>query len=164
MAKNVMEYRGEYEDKLYWERVDRNLGWLGDTEVEQRKRQAKLRETTIGIAGTGGIGGAVATRLVRMGARHLKLADPDDFDVTNIQRQLGASLDNVGRNKAEVVAEQAFELSRDVDIDVYPDGITPKNAQDFMDGCDYVMDQMEFWQVKNRYALHRAFRASRQCR
>lgn len=82
--------------------------------------------------------------------------------------QLGASLDNVGRNKAEVVAEvvaeQAFELTRDVNIEVYPQGITPQTAESFMDGCDYVMDQMEFWQVKNRYALHRAFRASSRCR
>lgn len=33
-----------------------------------------------------------------------------------------------------------------------------------MDGCDYVMDQMEFYQIKNRYALHREFRASNRCR
>ena len=164
MAAKIIEYRGTYDDKLYWERVDRNLGWLGNTEEEQRERQVKLRDATIGIAGTGGIGGAVAIRLVRMGARNLKLADPDYFDITNIQRQLGASLDNVGRNKAEVVAEQAFELSRDVNIDAYPEGITPDTAEGFVDGCDYVMDQMEFWQVKNRYALHRAFRASHRCR
>ena len=164
MAVKTIQYRGDYDDKLYWERVDRNLGWLGDTVEEQRARQEKLRDAVIGIVGTGGIGGAVATRLVRMGARNLKLADPDNFDVTNIQRQLGASLENVGRNKAEVVAEMAFELTRDVNIDVYPQGITPETAEHFMDGCDYVMDQMEFYQVRNRYALHRAFRASDRCR
>jgi len=164
MGAKVIQYRGDYDEKLYWERVDRNLGWLGDTEDEQRARQEKLRDSVIGIVGTGGIGGAVATRLVRMGARHLKLADPDEFDVTNIQRQLGASLENVGRNKAEVVAEMAFELSRDIDIDVYPQGITPETAEHFMIGCDYVMDQMEFYQIENRYALHRAFRASDRCR
>lgn len=163
MTVKVTEYRGEYDDKLYWERVDRNLGWLGDTADEQRRRQEKLRDSVIGIVGTGGIGGAVATRLVRMGARNLKLADPDEFDITNIQRQLGASLGNVGRNKAEVVAEMAFELTKDVNIDVYPEGITPDTAEHFMADCDYVMDQMEFYQVQNRYALHRAFRASDRC-
>lgn len=35
----------------------------------------KLRDAVIGIAGTGGIGGALAARLVRMGVRNLKLAD-----------------------------------------------------------------------------------------
>lgn len=164
MSTEIIRYRGEYDDKFYWERVDRNLGWLGNSEEEQRARQEKLRDAVIGIVGTGGIGGAVATRLVRMGARKLKLADPDDFDVTNIQRQLGASVQNVGRNKAEVVAELAYDLSRDVEIDVYPQGINPDTAEPFMDGCDFVMDQMEFFQIKNRYALHRAFRASPRCR
>lgn len=157
-------YRGDYDDGLYWERVDRSLGWLGDSREEQRTRQEKLRDAVIGIAGTGGIGGAVATRLVRMGARNLKLADPDGFEVSNIQRQLGASVGTLGQNKAEVVAEMAYELSRDVNIDVFPEGITPATAVEFMDGCDVVLDQMDFYQVANRYALHRAFRASDRCR
>ncbi|HSR24632.1 MAG TPA: ThiF family adenylyltransferase [Candidatus Eisenbacteria bacterium] len=157
-------YRGEYDDTLYWERIDRSLGWLGDTIEEQRGRQEKLRDAVIGIVGTGGIGGAVAVRLARMGARNLKLADPDQFDVSNIQRQLGASLDTVGRNKAEVVAEHAYGITRDVNIDVFPEGINPDSAEMFMDGCDYVMDQMEFFQIRNRYALHRAFRKSDRCR
>jgi molybdopterin/thiamine biosynthesis adenylyltransferase len=157
-------YRGSYDDAFYWERVDRNLGWLGTDPDEQRARQEKLRDAVIGVVGTGGIGGAVATRLVRMGARNLKLADPDFFELTNVQRQLGASKDTIGRNKAEVVAELAYELTGDVNIDVFPEGITPDSAEEFMSGCDYVMDQMEFFQIANRYALHRAFRASDRCR
>ncbi len=157
-------YRGTYDDDFYWERVNRNLGWLGNTIEEQRHRQELLRDAVIGIVGTGGIGGAVAARLVRMGALNLKLADPDNFDLTNVQRQYGAGRDTIGRNKAEVVAEQIYALTGDVNIDVFPEGITPESAEEFMDGCDYVMDQMEFFQIANRYALHRAFRASDRCR
>ncbi|CAM3043214.1 MULTISPECIES: ThiF family adenylyltransferase [Corynebacterium] len=94
--------RGHYDEDFYWERVDRNLGWLGDTTEEQRERQARLRDAVIGIVGTGGIGGAAAARLVRMGALNLKLADPDHFDLTNVQRQYGAGRDTIGRNKAEI--------------------------------------------------------------
>lgn len=159
-----LRFRGTYDDAFYWERVDRNLGWLGDSPAEQRSRQEKLRDAVIGIVGTGGIGGAVAARLVRMGARNLKLADPDHFELSNVQRQLGASRETIGRNKAEVVAEQVFALTGDVNIDVFSEGITPDSAAEFMNGCDYVMDQMEFFQIKNRYALHRAFRASDRCR
>ncbi len=157
-------YRGTYDDAFYWERVDRNLGWLGNTAEEQRDRQELLRDAVIGVVGTGGIGGAVAARLVRMGALNLKLADPDHFDLSNVQRQYGAGKDTIGRNKAEVVAEKIYALTGDVNIDVYPEGITPESAEEFMNGCDYVMDQMEFFQIKNRYALHRAFRASDRCR
>ena len=157
-------YRGDYDDTFYWDRVDRNLGWLGDTPEEQRARQEKLRDSVIGVVGTGGIGGAVALRLVRMGVRNLKLADFDVFELSNVQRQVGADVKNIGRNKAEVVAEMAYDLTRDVNIDIYTEGITPATAEDFMDGCDYVMDQMEFFQIKNRYALHRAFRKSDRCK
>ncbi len=157
-------YRGSYDDRLYWQRVSRNLGWLGSTAGQQRERQERLRDSVVGIVGTGGIGGAAAARLARMGVRHLKLADPDVFDVSNIQRQLGADLEHVGRNKAEVVAEAVFNITGDVDIDVFPEGVNPDSAQEFVEGCDYVMDQMEFFQIKNRYALHRAFRNSDRCR
>ncbi|MFI1331888.1 ThiF family adenylyltransferase [Streptomyces sp. NPDC020845] len=157
-------YRGTYDEKFYWERVDRNLGWLGNTPEEQRARQEKLRDSVIGIVGTGGIGGAVAMRLARMGVRNLKLADPDIFELSNVQRQMGADVKTIGRNKAEVVAEMTYDLTKDVNIDVFPEGITPDSAEEFMDGCDYVMDQMEFYQVKNRYALHRAFRKSDRCK
>lgn len=157
------QYRELYDENLYWDRVNRNLGWLGDSEKEQRERQERLRDSVIGIVGTGGIGGAVALRLVRMGVRRLKLADPDEFDVSNIQRQAGADLANIGRNKAEVVAEAAYDLTKDVDIDVFPEGMNDDSAAEFVDGCDYVMDQMDFFQIANRYALHRSFRAAPRC-
>ena len=164
-TKQRPRYRAEKrDDAFYWERVNRSLGWLGSTDEEQRERQEKLRNAVVGVVGTGGIGGAVALRLVRLGVGNLKLADPDSFDESNINRQMGADLEHLGRNKAEVVAEMAYNLTRDVNIDVFPEGITPASAEEFVDGCDYVMDQMEFYEVGNRYALHRAFRASERCR
>lgn len=63
----------------------------------------KLRDAVVGIAGTGGIGGALAARLVRMGVRNLKLADPDSFDVTNMNRQMGADLDHLGKTKLKLL-------------------------------------------------------------
>lgn len=162
-VSNRLAYQSTHDEEFYWERVNRNLGWLGDTAEEQRDRQERLRDSVIGIVGTGGIGGAVALRLARMGVRHLKLADPDAFEVSNIQRQVGADVHNLGRNKATVVAEMVNALTNDVNIDVFPEGLTPHTAEEFVDGCDYVMDQMEFFQIANRYALHRAYRASEHC-
>lgn len=153
-------YIAKPNEEMYWERVNRSLGWLGNTEAEQRERQEKLKNAVIGIAGTGGIGGQLAQRLVRLGVRNLKLADPDTFDISNMNRQMGADLEHIGKNKAEVVAEMTYALNHDVNIAVYPEGITPETAQDFVEDCDYVLDQMDFYEVANRYALHRAFRKS----
>ncbi|HEX8082985.1 MAG TPA: ThiF family adenylyltransferase [Solirubrobacteraceae bacterium] len=156
-------FRGEYDDELYWARVRRNLGWLGETEEQWRANQEKLRDATIGIAGAGGIGGAALARLVRMGARHLRIADPEQFEASNVQRQLGASLDTLGRNKAEVTAEQAFALTRDCEIEVFPEGVTADTAEDFVEGCDIVCDQIEIYEIDAKYALHQAFRRSKTC-
>ncbi|OGT15779.1 MAG: molybdopterin biosynthesis protein MoeB [Gammaproteobacteria bacterium RIFCSPLOWO2_02_FULL_38_11] len=164
MIKERKKYVGEYNDTRYWERIKRNLGWMGNTEQEQKTRQEKLRSVVIGIAGCGGIGGAVAERLVRLGVRNLKVADPDTFELSNINRQLGAVIDNIGRNKAEIVAEMVYNITRDINIEVYADGINAENADEFMDGCDYVMDKIEFYNIPARYALHRAFRKSKRCK
>lgn len=158
--KKHLKYTAIPDEEMYWERVNRSLGWLGDTKQEQHNKQEKLKNVVIGIAGTGGIGGQLAQRLVRMGVRNLKLADPDTFDISNMNRQMGADLQHIGKNKAEVVAEMTYSLNHDVNIAVYPEGITKETAEDFVQDCDYVLDQMEFYEIANRYALHRAFRKS----
>jgi hypothetical protein len=156
-------YTAKNDDDFYWERVRRNLGWLGDTEEEQRERQLKLRNAVIGVAGCGGIGGATAERLVRMGVQNLKLADPDKFEVSNINRQFAATVANVGRNKAEAVAEAVYATTEDVNIDVYPEGIEPNSVDEFFEGCDYVLDKIELYEIQARYVLHQAFRRAPRC-
>ena len=37
-----------------------------------------------------------------------------------------------------------YNLTKDVNIEVYPEGITPESAEEFMKDCDYVLDQMDF--------------------
>jgi ThiF family len=82
-------FPSEYDDELYWARVARNIGWLGDTEDEARSRQTVLRDAVVGVAGCGGIGGSMADRLARLGVLHLRIADLDTFEYSNINRQPG---------------------------------------------------------------------------
>lgn len=153
-------HEGHYDDDLYWQRVRRNLGWLGHTDEEARKRQEKIRDVTVGVAGCGGIGGSMAERLARLGVLHLKIADPDTFEYSNINRQLGAGFNTVGKNKAVVVGAAVHEMAPDVTIEVHPEGITEEMADDFVAGCDYILDEIEPYEFRNRYILHRAFRRS----
>jgi hypothetical protein len=163
MSEDRRQYTAKGDDDFYWERVRRNLGWLGNTEEEQRERQLKLRDAVIGVAGCGGIGGATAERLVRMGVQNLKLADPDKFEASNINRQFAAKVGNIGRNKAEAVAEAVYETTHDVNIDVYPEGIEPDSVDEFFEGCDYVLDKIELYEIQARYVLHQAFRRAPRC-
>ncbi|GAA1960321.1 ThiF family adenylyltransferase [Kitasatospora viridis] len=165
MASNSFySFPSEYDEELYWARVSRNLGWLGDTEDEARARQTTLRDAVVGVAGCGGIGGSMVDRLARLGVLKLRIADLDTFEYSNINRQLGAGFGTIGKSKAEVVAEEVHKMAPDVAIDVFTGGITEESADAFLEGCDYVLDEIEPYEVKARYALHRAFRRSERCK
>lgn len=160
----IVTLQGIFNENVYQERVSRSGCFLGNTLLEQVANQTKLSNAVVGVAGAGGIGGAVAMGLARLGVRHIKIADPDSFEISNINRQLGASLETVGRNKALVVAELVHQLAGDVTIEVFPEGIQKHTADAFVDGCDLVLDQMDFYSIAERYALHRAYRKSDKCK
>ncbi|WP_296257929.1 MULTISPECIES: ThiF family adenylyltransferase [unclassified Pseudomonas] len=160
----IVTLQGTLNEKVYQERVSRSGCFLGNSLLEQVANQAKLSNAVVGVAGAGGIGGAVALGLARLGVRHIKIADPDSFEVSNINRQFGASLETVGRNKALVVAELVHQLAGDVTIEVFPEGIQKHTASAFVEGCDLVLDQMDFYSIAERYALHRAYRKSEKCK
>lgn len=158
----IIRLEGKYDSKIYSERVNRSQAWLGYSEEEQLQAQRLISEATVAVAGCGGIGGAVAMRLARLGVRHIKVADPDTFDWSNINRQFGSSRATIGKNKSEVVGNLVHELAGDVTVEIFPEGITDKTAEQFVAGCDLVLDQMDFYLIRDRYALHRAFRAAEQ--
>lgn len=155
---NSILLKGSKNQKNYDERVSRTEAFLGRNEKEWEEAKKIIANTTIGIAGCGGIGGAMALRLARFGVKKLKLADPDSFDYSNINRQYGATISSLGQNKAEVVGKLVYDLAKDVDIEIYNEGITVDNAENFVGGCDLVLDQLDFYVIKEKYALHRAFR------
>jgi molybdopterin/thiamine biosynthesis adenylyltransferase len=156
--------KAKFDKDIYRKRTNRTIPFLGVDELAQEAAQQKLSQMTIGIAGAGGIGGAMAVRLARFGVKKIKIADPDTFDYSNINRQLGACLENIGQNKARVVGEMAYKLAEDVDIEIYENGITEDSAEDFVQGCDLILDQVDFSLLKEKFALHKAFREESRCR
>lgn len=164
MASNKFRIEGIYDDASYWERVKRSEVFLGLDRDHMRKSQEKIAGATVGIAGLGGVGGSVAMLLARLGVLHLKIADPDAFDTSNINRQLGATPGTIGQRKASTIAQLIHETTPDVTLDVYPDGLTTTNAEDFVADCDLLIDCIDFYTIEERYALHKAFRASPICK
>jgi len=104
------------------------------------------------------MGGLVATQFARIGVGHLKIADCEVFDRSNINRQFGARLDTVGKNKALVTGEEIRRITPDVQIDIYEEGITEDSVEDFVKGCSVICDEIEFFAIKARLMLHRAAR------
>jgi molybdopterin/thiamine biosynthesis adenylyltransferase len=117
----------------------RNLGWV--TESEQRT----LRGKHVAIAGLGGVGGAHALTLARLGIGRFTIADFDRFDLVNFNRQAGASLATLGRRKTEVTAEQMRAINPQIELRAFDDGVHEGNVDAFLTGVDCYVDGLDFF-------------------
>lgn len=117
----------------YAEMTTRNIGFV--TEAEQQT----LRDATVFVCGTGGMGGAAVMALVRAGVGNLILADIDEFEVSNINRQLFCNLNTVNQHKAEATKTQCLALNPDMQIDVFHDDWT-SHVDDLVARTDVVIN------------------------
>lgn len=139
----------------YREAFSRNLGLVSEAE------QARLRESAVSIAGLGGVGGVYVLALARLGVGGFNLADFDRFELANLNRQAGATMDTIGRPKIEVMAEMARAINPTVRLRLFPDGIDPNNIDGFLDGALAVVDGVDFYNMDARRLLFRKARERR---
>ncbi len=97
----------------YADMTRRNTGFV--TEAEQ----AALRGATVFVCGTGGMGGACIMALARIGVGHLIIADIDHFEVSNLNRQVFAFAETIGRHKAEATAEACARINPGMTVTVW---------------------------------------------
>jgi molybdopterin/thiamine biosynthesis adenylyltransferase len=96
----------------YEEFSTRNLGFVTAEEQE------RLRASHVFIPGVGGMGAACFMSLVRAGVGHFTIADIDAFEISNLNRQVFAFLDTIGKHKARSAAEAAARINPRVDVKV----------------------------------------------
>ena len=92
--------------------TDRNIGFI--TEAEQER----LRQACIFVCGTGGMGGAALMALARAGVGRFVIADIDEFEVSNLNRQVFAFSDTIGRHKAEASADVLRRINPGIELEV----------------------------------------------
>ncbi len=123
----------------YSEAFSRNLGLVTDAE------QRVLSHKKVAIAGMGGVGGSHFLTLARMGIQHFHVADMDTFELANFNRQAGASMDTIGRHKADVMAEAARDINPQASIKIFSSGVNEDNLEEFLDGVDVFVDGLDFY-------------------
>lgn len=128
----------------YNEAFSRNIGWITVTEQEI------LRTKRIAIAGLGGVGGGHLLTLARLGIGAFNIADYDVFDLVNINRQAGATMSSLGRQKVDVLAELARDINPDLDIKAFRQGINKDNLADFLADADLYVDGLDFFAFSTR--------------
>ena len=132
----------------YFEAFNRNLGFLSLEE------QARLKSSRVAIAGLGGTGGAQVHALSRMGVGRFHLADPDNFELANFNRQIGATVPNLGRLKTEVAREMVLTINPEAEVAVFEQGITVENIDTFLEDVNVVVDSLDFYCFDERFMLY----------
>ena len=131
----------------YREAFSRNIGWLTERE------QVVLRRSRVAIAGMGGVGGIHLLTLARLGVGAFRIADLDRFELANMNRQAGAGMSSLGREKVEVMAAAARDINPEVALDAFPDGVNEGNAGAFLAGADLFVDALDFFALEVRRML-----------
>jgi molybdopterin/thiamine biosynthesis adenylyltransferase len=138
---------------FYSQAFQRNLGLIGNDEQEV------LRRACVAVAGAGGVGGLHLLALARMGVGNFHLADFDTFEVSNFNRQFGASVDTIGRRKIDVMREMVHAINPEARVDLFHEGVQPDNVGRFLDGVHAVVDGIDFFAYDHRRLL---FNTARQ--
>ncbi len=87
----------------------------------------KLLSAKVAVVGLGGVGGYVAEALIRSGIGKIILVDYDFVDETNINRQLIATLDNIGKKKVFCWERRANSIREDIEIRAYDEKFSSDN-------------------------------------
>ncbi len=122
----------------------RNIGLITAEE------QHLIRKSVIAIPGMGGGGGSHLIALVRQGFEKFKISDMDAYELKNFNRQYGARLDTVGRNKVEVMKEEALKINPNCEFELFPDGINADNIEAFLRGVNLSVDALDAFNVDTR--------------
>ena len=103
-----------------------------------------LNNSRVAIFGIGGVGGYVLEALVRAGIGTIDIFDNDTVDITNLNRQIIATQETVGKPKVVVAAERALSINPSVKINPHEVYYSPKNSDSFNLSCyDYVVDAVD---------------------
>ena len=104
----------------------------------------KLKDARVAVFGLGGVGGYVVEALARSGVGALDLVDHDTISLTNINRQILATRDTVGMDKAEAAAQRVKAINPDCDARAIKTFYLPETADRFdFAKYDYVVDAID---------------------
>ena len=116
--------------------------------------QLVLADKTVFVAGCGGLGGYVVEYLGRLGVGRLVVADPDLFEVSNLNRQLLSSHMNLGKPKVLAAKQRVQAINPLVRVDIHQVKITNANALSLISDTDVVVDALD--NIPSRLVLQEA--------
>jgi molybdopterin-synthase adenylyltransferase len=126
------------------ERYSRHI-LLKEVGVEGQRRLWKSR---VLVVGAGGLGAPVSLYLAAAGVGTLGIADGDQVDLSNLQRQVVHHTPDVGRPKVESAAEKLRAINPDITVKTIPHRLTAGEIMAVIDGYDFVIDGTDNFAAK----------------
>lgn len=94
--------------------------WLNRTELLIGSQALeKLKNSTVAVFGIGGVGSYALEALARAGIGNVVLVDNDLVDITNINRQLIANTNTIGKVKVDVAKERVLQINPNINVITY---------------------------------------------
>ena len=121
----------------YWEIASRQMS------IVTRSEQERFKDAKITVIGCGGIGGETIEMLARMGIGELVLVDEDAFDLSNLNRQTLASLNDLGLSKSAVAADKVRLINPYVKVTAFHEHIDNDNIDMIIGDSDIVIDALD---------------------
>ncbi len=102
--------------------------------------QGKLKAARVLVVGAGGLGSPLLLYLAAAGVGTIGIVDDDRVDLTNLQRQVLYTTKDIGQSKVELARQKIKEINPHIQINIYPERLTRKNAEQIMTNYDVVAD------------------------
>ncbi len=110
--------------------------------------QEKLLNAKVLIIGAGGLGSPAAMYLAAAGVGTIGIADADEVDLSNLQRQILHGTPDVGKAKAESAKETMNRMNPDVTVNIYRTFVTADNILDLIRDYDFIIDATDNFPAK----------------
>jgi tRNA A37 threonylcarbamoyladenosine dehydratase len=104
----------------------------------------RLQRARVAVIGLGGVGGYALEALARAGVGSLFLADAEVIDITNMNRQILALDNTVGRPKVDVARERVLRINPEAQVETSRVFISPDNVESVLpEGIRYAVDAID---------------------
>lgn len=121
----------------YWEIASRQMS------IVTRSEQERFKDAKITVIGCGGIGGETIEMLARMGIGELVLVDKDAFDLSNLNRQTLASINDLGLDKSAVAKEKVRLINPYVKVTTFNEHVDQTNIDKVIGDSNIVIDALD---------------------
>lgn len=120
----------------------------------------KIKNAKVLLVGVGGVGSFAYEALIRSGFQDITIIDKDKVEITNINRQLVATLDTINKSKVEIAKGKAICINENIKIKALEEFLSKDNINaletdfDFIiDACDTLNTKLELIKFANKHNI-----------